>query len=335
MTINEFASQIGVSTATVSRAIHGRGRISEKTRQMVLARMKELGFTPNFHAQRLVTGRSQMVALDFLGEKQILADMFFVTLAQAIQQALHATGYGLLLNLMDDSTQSLLQLRRWIKSRAVDGTILVAGAKVDRSLLCELASARTPCVVIAQQTVKGIPFVGSVALELSHGARQVAQLLVDKGHRRIGFIGAEVLDVVYDAFREELERLGCLLSDQFVLTAGRTAQDGARAMAQMLTHPVRPTAVFARTDTLALGALQAAKDVGLKVPADLSLVGHDDIPAVGWCDPPLTTVRVHCAEMGLAATETLLSLLQSNLLPPPPRHVPSTLVLRQSVVTVK
>lgn len=335
MTINEFASQIGVSTATVSRAIHGRGRISEKTRRMVLARMKELGFTPNFHAQRLVTGRSQMVALDFLGEKQILADMFFVALAQGIQRALHTAGYGLLLNLMEDSAQSLFQLRRWIKSRAVDGTILVAGANVDRALLGELASARTPCVVIAQQTVEGIPFVGSVALELSHGARQVAQLLVDKGHRRIGFIGAEALDVVYDAFRDELERLGCSLSGRFVMTAGRAAQDGVRAMTRMLSHPDRPTAVFARTDTLALGALQAAKDAGVKIPAELSLVGHDDIPAVSWCDPPLTTVRVHCAEMGLAATDTLLSLFNPNLPPPEPRLVPSTLVLRQSVAAIR
>lgn len=334
MTINEFASQIGVSTATVSRAIHGRGRISEKTRQMVLTRMKELGFTPNFHAQRLVTGRSQMVALDFLGEKQILADMFFVALAQGIQHALHTAGYGLLLNLMEDSAQSLLQLRRWIKSRAVDGTILVAGANVDRALLCELASARTPCVVIAQQKVEGMPFVGSVALELSHGARQVAQLLVDKGHRRIGFIGAEALDVVYDAFRDELERLGCSLSSRFVMTAGRTAQDGARAMTQMLSHPDRPTAVFARTDTIALGALQAAKDAGVKIPAEISLVGHDDIPAVSWCDPPLTTVRVHCTEMGLAATDTLLSLFNPNLPFPEPRLVPSTLVSRQSVTAI-
>src|SRR5437660_11090776 len=100
-TITEFAQEIGVSIATVSRAIHGSGRISPDTRRMVLRRMEELGYTPNLHAQRLKTGRSGMIALSFLNCRQVLSDMFFVTLSGSVQQAPHARGDGLQVDLMD------------------------------------------------------------------------------------------------------------------------------------------------------------------------------------------------------------------------------------------
>ncbi len=331
MNIQEFARQIGVSTATVSRALHKRGRISPATRQMILERAKELGYTPNLHAQRLVTGRSHMIALDYLGQAQILSDMFLVALARGIQQALQAHGYGLLLNLMVDPQQHDTLQRQWVRSQAVDGLILVGGAEVDRAMLREVAAGDTPCVLISQQPVEGVAHVGSVAVGLAHGARQVARMLVEQGHRCIGFLGSELPDPVLAAFRVELQTLGAGLSEARVTIAGRTPEEGAQAMRQMLARRRRPTAVFARTDALALGALRAAKQLSLRVPEDLSLVGHDDIAAAEWTDPPLTTVRVDCLELGQAATRMLVQLLKQPEIRPDPCEVHTELVQRASV----
>ena len=334
MDIREFARQIGVSTATVSRALHKRGRISPATRQMILDRAKELGYTPNLHAQRLVTGRSHMIALDYLGQAQILSDMFYVALARGIQQALHAHGYGLLLNLMMDSQQRDTLQHQWVRSQAVDGLILVGGAEVDPTMLREIATENTPCVLISQQPVEGIPHVGSVTVGLSHGARQVARTLAERGHRRIGFLGSELPDPVLTAFRTELQTLGSGLPDACVTLAGRTSEEGAQVMRQMLAGPDRPTAVFARTDTLALGALRAAKQLGVRVPEELSLVGHDDLSAAEWTDPPLTTVRVDCLELGQAAARMLVQLLTQPEAGVIPCEVQTELVERATVAGI-
>lgn len=331
MTINEFARKIGVSTATVSRAIHGHGRISPATRRMVLERMQELGYTPNLHAQRLVTGSSRIIALDCVGETQILSDLYLVTLARGIQHALHEHGYGLLLNLMESVQEQDTLLRQWVRSRAVDGVILVGRADFDPEMVRPLAGRRTPFVVIGHQIVEGCAHVGSVVVGFENGAQQVARLLDDAGHRRIGYIGSLLPDRVLSAFRAELSARGVCLDEQNVVIAGRTPEDGARAMSSLLSRPDRPTAVFTRTDALALGALREAHRQGLRVPEDLSLVGHDDVPPAAWTDPPLTTVRVDCLEMGRRATETLIALLNHPDAPPPAPTVHTQLVPRESV----
>src|SRR5690348_11688563 len=119
MNIKEFANAIGVSPTTVSRAISGRGRISDATRRRVLERMGPLGFTPNLNAQRLSQGRTDLVALDFGPGHDPLADLFFAELTREIQDVLEPQGYGLLLNGTSDV------LNRWVRTRAVDGVLLI------------------------------------------------------------------------------------------------------------------------------------------------------------------------------------------------------------------
>ncbi|HZO89960.1 MAG TPA: LacI family DNA-binding transcriptional regulator [Chthonomonadaceae bacterium] len=330
MTIKELAREIGVSPTTVSRVMHGRGRISSATRQKVLERVREVGYTPNVNAQRLTVGRTHLVALDFGGWHDFLADMFFVELTRGVQDALEAHGYGLLLNEANDV------LRRWVKSRAVDGVILAVGGPPDARVPRDIASTGTPCVVIGHHPLEGIPGVGSVVVGLRNGAQEVARKLVACGHRRIGFLGnQEPQDAVLLAFREELKALGVALCAELVIPGGRNPADGERAMRELLMRPDRPTAVFARTDALAAGALRAARRLGISVPTELSLVGHDDVPFAELAEPPLTTVRVNCIELGKVATEILISLLQQPGLCPAAQVVQTALVERESVAPPK
>src|SRR5256885_15730379 len=125
MTIKESANAIGVSPSTVSRAMNGRGRLSHATRHMVRERMQELGFTPNLNAQRLSAGRTYLVAIDFGSRHDYLSDMFLVELTRGVQDLLETRGYGLLLSGPGEA------YHRWVKTRAVDGVILVGDQSDD------------------------------------------------------------------------------------------------------------------------------------------------------------------------------------------------------------
>jgi LacI family transcriptional regulator len=324
MTIKEFAHAIGVSPATVSRALHGRGRISETTREMVLRRMEELAYTPNHNAQRLVGARTSIVALEFRGTPPLLTDFYFTQLTQGVQEALQARDCGLLLAAPGGAVW------RWVSSRAVDGVVLVGGEGADYDAARRIAG-RAPCVIIGHHPVNAAPNLGSVFVDLRGGARQVARVLTDRGHRRIAFLGGQSADAVLTEFRSALRQAGASLSPELAVRAGRTIEDGFQAMDVLLAGPVPPTAVFARRDALALGALAAARRRGLRVPEDLSIVGHDDVPQVRLTEPPLSSVRVDCSAVGAAAVEILFQLLPGPERPPCPAALHTELVDRGSI----
>jgi DNA-binding LacI/PurR family transcriptional regulator len=332
MTIDEFARAVGVSTTTVSRTLSGRGRISPATRQRILEKMRDLGYTPNVTAQRLAKGRTHTILLD-CGTGSVFADVFMMELVRGIQKALERRGYGLLLNAPDGDPL------RAVIGGAVDGVILVGGDSTGEEGVRPAASVAeviaphcVPCVVIGHQPAEEQPGVGSVVVGLESGAREAARMLTEYGHRRIAFISSMAEDREREAFRDELAKHGIDLPGEQVIVAGRTMEGGERAMRALLQQPKPPTAVATRTDTLAAGALRAAHRLGVRVPEDVSIIGHDDVPFATVVEPPLTTVRVDCARLGEEAAEMLLELLDKPGEAPAPRIVPTTLVVRETVV---
>src|SRR5690348_864013 len=179
MNIKEVARSIGVSTYTVSCAIHGRGTLSPQTRERVLQKVKELGYTPNVNGQRLVTGRSHLIALDD-GRPGLATEVYGMQQVRGIQLALQTHGYSLLLNMATGGAKENEQLRYWVRSRTVDGVVIVRSRPFDEDLICEIASSHTPCVVIGSWRVQ-VPNVTSVDIRHS-GVRQAARLLVEQGH---------------------------------------------------------------------------------------------------------------------------------------------------------
>lgn len=334
-TIYEFAEAIGVSATTISRTLSGRGRVSAATRQMILTQMETLGYTPNVTAQRLVTGRTQTVLLD-CGKSSLFADLFIIELVHGIQMALEQRRYGLLLNAPGGDSL------RTVTTGTVDGVILVAGDNTgededtDPAVIAEQITVRNvPCVVICHDAVAKHRGVGSVVVGLQDGAIQVARKLVAEGHRRIGFLSSRPNDKVLRHFREELTRLGVDLPERQIIIAGRTVDGGEQGMRELFRQAEPPTVVFTRTDTLAAGALRAARRMGVRVPEDVSLVGHDDVPFASLIEPPLTTVRVDCTRIGEAAAQMLLDMLDTpDFTPPMPRLIPTALVNRDSVAAI-
>ena len=170
-------------------------------------------------------------------------------------------------------------------------------------------------------------------MEPETGAKQVADMLAGFGHRRIGYIDIGRSDPIVESFRQWLEVYGVTLDQGLVMVAhGVTDPEfGALAMRSLLGMPSPPTAVFVRNDVLALGALQEVKRAGLRVPDDISIVGHDDLPLARFADPQLTTVRLSCFELGKRSVEMVFSLLaQPNAMLPPQTVDCTSLVMRET-----
>lgn len=327
LNIKEFAEAIGVSPTTVSRSITQRGRVSEETRAMVLQRMGELGYSPNLHAQRLISGRANTVALCLSGGTAPTSDLFLAGLIRGLQQALQRYDNGLLILGPGD------MLRRWVDSRAVDGVIVIGGGSQDAQSARECARPGVPCVLIGTAPLPVEDNVGQVIIDLAGGSAKVARALFERGHRRIGFIGGTYLQNVLPAFQRTLSDLGAPLAAELTFIAGDNSEDGQRAMTEMLRLSEPPTAVFTRTDELAVGALRAAHQNGVSVPDQLSLVGHDDLAYARFSEPPLSTVRIDCDAVGKAVVATLFEMIEQPNDLHEPRIVPTELVMRQSVTT--
>jgi LacI family transcriptional regulator len=263
-----------------------------------------------------------MVLLDCGEDQRSLGDPYLMELARGLQEALLHSGYGPVLNASRGTLQSLAG------SEAVHGVILAFG--LERVLLApEIARKGTPCVVVAERPIEAIPGVGRVYSDLASGARAAARLLLDYGHRRIGFIGNFEDDVVRESFFQELTTAGFPPPPDLAIMAGAGREAGAAVMRRLLSLPERPSAVFARTDVLAAGALQAARQLSIRVPEELSLVGHDDVPLARRAG--LTTVRIDCAQLGRAAAQVLAGLLQNGSESATIPVVPTQVIERDSV----
>lgn len=311
MNIVEFAKTLNLSIGTVSRALNDRPEVSPKTRQFVLDKANELGFTRNASARQLVTGRTSLIVLECPQNTHIMSDRYLVEMARAIEEATGDKGYDLLLHLTT-------RRRRTAEAQAVDGLIIVSGPDTTTDDLQTLtANGRTPAVVITRQDLGQAPNSGAslsnvsyVCLDLLSGVREALSCLAELGHRRVGYIGSGY--PFPGTLSELMTDAGLLWDPGLSLEVGITQEAGFDAAASLLSQLVRPTAIFARTDVLAFGAVQAARHLGLRIPEDLSVIGHDDIELAAISNPPLTTVAINIPSVAVKAVDSLLAMIDTG-----------------------
>lgn len=330
LTIREVAQVLGVSTATVSRAIHGRGRISPETRARILVQLDRLGYTPNLHAQSLAGQRSMAVALEYLGAVEVLADSFLMELARGVQRSLVPHRYRLLLNLTGDQEYRRSVVRRWIRARVVDGVVVVGNPRIDPDWLNALLSEGIPAVWIAYDAPEPLPPRTAVAqLDIAPGWREATAYLRQNGHRQAAYLGAHPDDPALEIVQEAARECGLLLAP-VLFALGETPANGYATAQQLLHASPRPTALLARTDLLAFGAMQALQQGGLHIPDDIALVGHDDLPLAQWMNPPLSSIRIDYAHLGRTAVELLMRLMETPDATLAPVRVATRFIPRQS-----
>ncbi len=342
----DVARLAGVSTATVSYVVNGladgRVPISEETCQRVLEAIEELGYEPDARAQALRSGNTQTVGL-------ILPDIHnphFWQTADGVEQELRAAGYHLLLSSADLSPDYGEDIFKELSRRRIDGLILM-GASLFQSegtqkTLNKLLKRRFPIAKIGEH-----PTIDCVASNYQAATQEAIAYLLSLQHRRIGLIygvrppwdSLGTADLPVDSsegvdrlrpYQDGLRAAGLPVDPELIITCGGTIENGYQAALQLLKLPVRATALLVINDMLAIGALRAASDLGLRVPADLSVVGYDDIPQASYLTPRLTTSSKDMVRVGREAVKLLLARIQDPERPHQRVDIQARFIIRES-----
>lgn len=306
--IGDVAQLAGVSVATVSRAIRGLPNVSPATRDRVLQAAAQLQYVADPHASRLAAGRTLTVGMAV----PLLTQWFFGRVVAGAEGVLAANGYDLLLYSVPDGPT----LRRFVRdapfTKRVDGLIVVDLPMTDDDSLrmCEGG----PLVSVGA----AFPRAPSVTIDNVEAASTATRHLVNLGHRRIGMISHLPTQAL--AFPAPLQRragyervlreAGITVREELIVPGNFVLAGGAEAMAQLLTVDRPPTAVFAQSDEMAIGALKTVRDAGLEVPGDISIVGFDDHDMAAYTD--LTTVAQPAMQQGETAATLLLDLMRGD-----------------------
>jgi DNA-binding LacI/PurR family transcriptional regulator len=333
--LRDVAERAGVSVGSASQAFGRPELVSKQVRERVLAAAKELGYAgPDPAARRLRTGRAGALGLIFSERLAYAftdpaAPPFLRGVATEIQEA-HS---GLLL--IPDS-RNREEAARGVAEAAVDGFIVYSTPRNDPRVETALAR-RLPVVTVDQPRDAPTAFIG---IDDRDAARSAAEHVRALGHERVGVIsfvsaldrhGALTLDLTTERRAGYSDGLGSAWDEELVAIARPNAPEaGRRAALELLRLQPPPTAILAMTDVLAVGVLQAAGELGFRVPADVSVVGFDDSPAAALASPPLTTVAQPHEEKGRLAAEWLIAAVEAGAAPRRRAILPTELVVRQS-----
>lgn len=341
-----MARLAGVSRATVSYVVNGQANgqvlISEETRRRVLEAVEALGYEPDARAQALRSGSTQTIGF-------IVPDIrnpHFWQTADGVEQELRASGYQLLLSSADLSPEYGEDIFQVLSRRRIDGLILMGASFLQaegvQKTLARLLKRRFPVAKIGEH-----PTIDCVASNYQAATREALAYLLSLQHTRIGLVygvrppsdGLGTTEPAVDfaggmdrllTYQDCLKEAGLPADPSLVITCGATIEDSYQATLQLLKLPVRPTALLVINDLLAIGALRAATDLGLRVPADLSLVGYDDIPLANYLAPRLTTSSKDMVRVGREAVRLLLARIREPDRPHQRVGIEARFIVRES-----
>ena len=310
-TIKQLADHVGVHISTVSRSLNPatRSLIGPTVVQRVIAAADELGYVPNSMASALRKGQSSTVGI-------LIPDLMnpvFPPFIRGIQDTLDAAGYTAIIANSDGKKDYERIVVQRMRARLVDGLILATAAFRDDPAIAECVREEIPVVLINRGS--DIPGISAVVNDDRLGIAAAVDHLAGLGHVRIAHLAgpqATYTGIVrYEAFVESMRARGLAAGQDLVVFAdGYTIPAGERACGQLIEGKKSFSAVIAANDQLALGCLDRLKAAGRRCPADVSLVGFNDMPLVDRIDPPLTTLRIQHYEMGAGAARILLEELQ-------------------------
>jgi LacI family transcriptional regulator len=326
VTIRDVAREANVSVATVSRVLNGSGPVAEETRRIIREVAGRMRYVPHSGARSLITSKTQTLGVllpDLYGE-------FFSEVIRGMDDTAQRNGFHLLISRAYADRHGIETAIRAMRGR-VDG-VVVMSPDLDAESLLNLPS--TIPVVLLCSVSRGNA-IDSLTIQNFRGAREMTAHLLSLGHRRIAIIKGSPRN--YDAaerlrgYRMAL-REACIGHDPSLEREGDFTEAGGYTATQaLLAMKDRPTAIFAANDSMAIGALSALRESGVKVPEDIAVGGFDDIPLARFMDPPLSSVHVPICELGARAVDILLNgVTHKNGHPRRRERVSTKLVIRRS-----
>ncbi|GAB6930368.1 LacI family DNA-binding transcriptional regulator [Paenibacillus sp. JCM 10914] len=308
-TIYDVAKEAGVSIATVSNAINGKGKVSKKRKDEIFKVMERLKYQPSVIASALMGKKTYTIGL-------LIPDVsnpFFAEIARTVEDLAHSEGYSVIVCSTDNRDERVEKYIRLLEQKNVDGILIGTGME-NSEILAQLAEKDLAIVMIAREASSIA--VHSVVTNDFRGGTLAAEHLLGHGHTRMAVL-AEDMRVTSSlervrGFRFGLFEAGITLGEEHIETCGSGIKDGKRATVELLRSKDRPTAIFCCNDLLAIGALQAAKEAGVRVPEDLSVVGFDDTILSTVTNPSLTTISQPMDQMAQLAFNLLMNPPESS-----------------------
>lgn len=332
VTIVDVAEAAGVSHATVSRVLNNRGYIGEATRQKVLDAVDRLGYVANVQARSLAGGASLLVGMVVPS----FYDTYLGRLSQSIDLELARLNYRLAVFPTHRNQEAELEYINRVISGLVDGVLLVLPGHLD-DYLDTLKRQQFPYVLIDSVAVDAESFV--IGTDNWQGAYDATRYLLELGHRRIGHLkGRErrrSAEERFEGYRAALADFDVLFDPDLVSNGGYNRNQGYKAALEILTLPNPPTAVFAANDASAFGAIDAARELNITIPDQLSLMGFDDVPEADLVFPKLSTVYTSIDQMGRTAARMLVTRIKDSSLAPRTVLTSTSLIIRDSTAALE
>jgi LacI family transcriptional regulator len=333
MNLEDIAKKAGVSRSTVSRVINNEPYVSAKTRAHVMAVIQRESFSPNPAARMLVTQRTRIIGMVIPQTAKVIFNdhsHYFPTLMQGVAQATNDHDYGMLLWLAQSGVDQEKFYQRIIQNRLMDG-LVIASTTASEVLVSHLVQTEIPFVVV-ERPKQFEDHISYITVDNFHAAQVAIEHLIHLGRRCIATItGAldnpDATDRLL-GYKQALEAHGLPVQPELIAEGTFTWQAGYDGMKQLL--PYKPDAVFAGSDMVAVGALQALREAGLRVPEDVAIVGFDDLPTALDTRPQLTTIRQPIYDKGIRAAEILLDLIEGRITEPQHVLLETELVVRDS-----
>lgn len=307
-TIHDVAERAGVSPITVSRVVNNSGYVSTATRKRVEKAIDELSYVPNILARSLRSKETHTIAL-------ILSDVtnpFWTTVSRGVEDVAAQNGFSVILCNSDEDSDKEARYINMLLRRQVDG-IIISPARKDGKHLRFLSRQKVSCVVIDRK-VEGLK-ADTVRGDSVDGAYQLTKHLIGLGHRRIALIGGpsyvSTAEDRVQGYLKALREYGLPVEEGLIRRGAYKQDSGYELAKELLAREPWPTAIFATNNFIAVGALQALREAGLRVPEDMALVCFDDIPQASLIYPFLTVAAQPAYEMGTMAAQMLLERLAS------------------------
>ncbi len=323
--IDAVAKLAGVSTATVSRVMNGTKAVSQSARSRVERSVAELGYRANAFGRSLSTGRSRLILVlvpDF-------ANPYYAEIVSGAGVVARSQGYTLLPVDLDPSWATDPHSLEMVYGGLTDGVINMMPLTSDGPVA---EAARSKPWVNCSEFLPGSP-QPYVSIDHTQAACDAVQYLINRGHRQIALVTSDERYLYArqrrQGYEEALQKAGLPQRSEFVRVTGGTSYElGRLAAGRLMAIADPPTAIFAVSDTLAIGAIKALRGAGIRVPSDVAVVGFDNLPIAQVIEPTLTTISQPMHELGAVAAQLLLKRLAGEQ--PESRILPHALALRES-----
>jgi LacI family transcriptional regulator len=331
----DIAKKLSISPSAVSIVLNNKPGVSEETRKKVLKTIEQMGYNTTLLTKSAFNHKYNMRFIIYKKHGYVVSDTpFFSALMEGIDREARSRGYNLILTYIDENKDDLTKIINIIKETHPDGIMLLATEMTSENLK-PFQELNIPLLLLDSYFEN--ESLDTVIINNIEGAYKATCYLAESGHIDIGYLHSSVWINNFDqrmvGFKKAIKNKGLRLRENFIFPLESTIEGSYRDMLKILNQKSElPTAMFADNDIIAFGAIKAMKEVGLRIPQDISIVGFDDMPFCELIDPPLTTIMVYKQRMGMIALKRLVERIEES----PPEtiriEVNTTLIERNSVM---